>query len=293
MASKEYLARYLSGPADTGKVKRKKKREHAASTTRVIDEEEQATSHWQKSLPRGGIRDDDDDDQPSFDDAALRLLAKRRAAGLEDELDVGATSRRQRHDSSDEEEQDKPKRVRHDSDSETDDGHRRPDANAPAERDGGPTNETVYRDKSGRKITVHDHQRDVEAQRREIEDKARKEKEWRMGRVQRQQVQEQRAQMQQSSFSRYADDKQLNQNLKQVDRWGDPLANFGKNKARRADPNRPTYAGAWAPNRYMIRPGFRWDGVDRSNGYEGKLLLKQNERAHLKEAAYKWSSEDM
>lgn len=31
-----------------------------------------------------------------------------------------------------------------------------------------------------------------------------------------------------------------------------------------------------APNRYNIKPGFRWDGVIRGNGFENKYLQEQN-----------------
>lgn len=51
--------------------------------------------------------------------------------------------------------------------------------------------------------------------------------------------------------------------------------------------------GEFMPNRFGISPGHRWDGVDRSNGYEKKWLDKQNSKLAQEEEAYKWSTEDM
>ncbi|VDO98218.1 unnamed protein product [Soboliphyme baturini] len=53
----------------------------------------------------------------------------------------------------------------------------------------------------------------------------------------------------------------------------------------------PKYTGPLPPpNRFGILPGFRWDGLDRSNGFEDKLLSQKNLRKAEEEEYYKWSS---
>ncbi|RIA89180.1 Pre-mRNA-splicing factor of RES complex-domain-containing protein [Glomus cerebriforme] len=93
----------------------------------------------------------------------------------------------------------------------------------------------------------------------------------------------------------YKDDKDLNEELKAKERWNDPAEMFltkKKNKKKAGD--RPRYQGPPAPpNRFNIQPGFRWDGIDRSNGYERQYFEKRNTRAALASEAYKWSVEDM
>uniref|UniRef100_S4NSA2 BUD13 homolog n=3 Tax=Pararge aegeria TaxID=116150 RepID=S4NSA2_9NEOP len=97
-------------------------------------------------------------------------------------------------------------------------------------------------------------------------------------------------------FARYKDDGDLESKLKDVERQGDPMLRYIKDKKRERGelgPEKPMYKGNFAPNRFNIRPGYRWDGVDRSNGYEKKYFEQQSKRKAQEEEVYKWSTEDM
>ncbi|XP_025420011.1 BUD13 homolog [Sipha flava] len=104
----------------------------------------------------------------------------------------------------------------------------------------------------------------------------------------------------QKPLARYADDQDLENLLKSKIRDGDPMLEYiTKNKSEGSESPDGVrhevreFRGFCPPNRFGIRPGSRWDGVNRSNGYEEKWLLQQNSQKALEDEAYKWSCSDM
>ncbi|CAG8763558.1 2339_t:CDS:2, partial [Racocetra persica] len=90
------------------------------------------------------------------------------------------------------------------------------------------------------------------------------------------------------------DDKELNEEQKSKERWNDPAALFLTKKSKKKEPSRPKYQGPPPPpNRFNIPPGYRWDGIDRSNGFERAYFEKRNARSAMAGEAYSWSVEDM
>lgn len=159
--------------------------------------------------------------------------------------------------------------------------------------------ETVFRDKSGRKRNLKLERLE---QRKKAEDSKREEQyaQWGKGlaqcRQQQQNVEDAIKEMQ-KPFARYIDDEDLDRMLREQEREGDPMANFIKKSKAKENKNKkekPRYSGpAPPPNRFNIWPGYRWDGVDRSNGFEQKRFARLASKKAVEELAYKWSVEDM
>lgn len=156
--------------------------------------------------------------------------------------------------------------------------------------------ETVYRDATGRRIDIT--MRRAEA-RREAEAEALKEKalkEAQTGDVQRVLKAQRREELEEAKFmplARHIDDEDLNAELKQRQRWNDPAAMFLTDKKEgRSVTGKLVYKGTAPPNRYGIRPGYRWDGVDRSNGWEAERFKALNRRTRNKELDFAWQTDE-
>ena len=131
--------------------------------------------------------------------------------------------------------------------------------------------------------------------------------------------------------ARGRDDADMNERMRERERWEDPALGFltrgkkkkekkkRKGKGRGGDEedgdrdgdgdgdeesgddggNRgksvtglPLYAGAAPPNRYGIKPGHRWDGVDRGNGFEREYFKARNRRENAETLEYAWQMDE-
>lgn len=164
---------------------------------------------------------------------------------------------------------------------------------------GGKAQETIYRDASGRIINVAMKRAELRRKAEEDERKKVEELESSKGDVQRREKEARLRQLEDAKtlkVSRYADDEEMNAELKEKDRWNDPAMQFlssgtggskGKSKS-----NRKVYMGASEPNRYGIKPGYRWDGVDRSTGFERQWFAARNKITATKELEYAWEMDE-
>lgn len=176
--------------------------------------------------------------------------------------------------------------------------------------------ETVYRDKEGKRLEGVEEFLHLQQGQPKPEDKPL---EWGKGLTQKREAEARQAALElekDKPFARSRDDPELDKMLKERVRWGDPMAHLVKKKnvehvLENLDEDEkiresgfiipqdiPSHSwlkrGVDPPaNRYGIKPGRHWDGVDRSNGFERGLFKRQNEKRATETEAYLWSVADM
>lgn len=172
----------------------------------------------------------------------------------------------------------------------------------------------VFRDKEGKRI----NQEDIQKAKRDEKPKE-KHIEWGKGLVQKRAAEARVKELEDEKdqpFARTRDDPELDSMLKNRLRWGDPMAHLVKRKDTDfllndlGDDEKMKESGfivpqnvpahSWLkrgvdppPNRYGIKPGRHWDGVDRSNGYEKDMYKLKNDKQATEQEAYLWSVADM
>lgn len=166
-------------------------------------------------------------------------------------------------------------------------------------RKSGKEEETVYRDATGRRIDISMRRAEARKAAAEAEEKERQAKEALKGQVQQEEARKRREQLEDAklmTFARTADDVEMNEELKDKERWNDPMMQFmtekKSSKTKGKPKRRPIYQGGAPPNRYGIKPGYRWDGVDRGNGFEAERFKAINRREMNKGLEYSWQMDE-
>lgn len=155
--------------------------------------------------------------------------------------------------------------------------------------------ETIYRDSSGRIIDIRAQEAHERALERERQLKEAERKAWSQGVVQKQEkrrAEEQLASVRDKSIARRATDEEFNKHFREQERADDPALAF-MTKKREKGPQKPKYKGPWPPNRFNIAPGYRWDGVDRGNGFEKALIERKGVLENREREARAWGQADM
>jgi len=175
-------------------------------------------------------------------------------------------------------------------------------------RGGAAEGETSHREAGGRRVADAALQREAARARTAAADQEAAARKALRGDVQVEEARRRREALEDAAampLARRADDVEMNADMKVQARWNDPMAQFASEKKRDGlagaaagkagggrVKGRPVYAGPAQPNRYGIRPGYRWDGVDRSNGFEAERFKALNRRERNKGLDYAWQMDE-
>ncbi|KAG9146356.1 hypothetical protein Leryth_018409 [Lithospermum erythrorhizon] len=178
--------------------------------------------------------------------------------------------------------------------------------------------EPVYRNKiTGERMSKEEF---LKSREKKKEEKPKEIKlEWGKGLAQKRESEQEMRELElekEKPFARTRDDPDLDKELKERVRWGDPMAHLVKRKPLESvlpdlgNNDKMKESGfiipqevpshSWIirgigapPNRYGIKPGRHWDGVDRSTGFEKESFKRTNEKQATEKEAYLWSVADM
>ena len=141
--------------------------------------------------------------------------------------------------------------------------------------------ETVYRNKDGGAVPISSTEKKY--------DDKESDPSWNLGTIQKRQMMQNNYEIEairEGTFARSVDD--VDKYKKDIARDGDPMMKYQTNT------NKKVYKGPPPkPNRFGIMPGYRWDGIDRGNGFEEKVLASLYAKGRKEEERYKWSCADM
>lgn len=142
--------------------------------------------------------------------------------------------------------------------------------------------ETIYRDSSGKIINLETRRNELLKQKVEEEkSKLEKQESINKGDLDKLEAENFNEKLKDSkSFQVSKADVEFNEFMKSKQRFEDPLQSFTTTTSTPTTgaTGRPNYNKGINPNnRFNIKAGYFWDGIDRSNGFEELIMRKRNE----------------
>lgn len=162
----------------------------------------------------------------------------------------------------------------------------------------GKSAQTVYRNKDGKRIEREEWVDMQQKKKKRKSDYPEQELEWGGGLKQRDNQEAEKEELTRIAaqpFARFEPDQKYMDELKAKQDWNDPM----RKNQEDAEQTAPSFQGdnqsapavakkmpqcphqPW-PNRYNIKPGYRWDGKVRGNGHEKRWLENKNHQEFLK-----------
>ncbi|KAJ2125850.1 Pre-mRNA-splicing factor cwc26 [Coemansia sp. RSA 720] len=153
--------------------------------------------------------------------------------------------------------------------------------------------QTVHRSKTGQIIDIEQQSRDEADQVERSKHLQALHTEWNKGVVQQRQRADEERRIEHVRATGTVDyGNELDEERRAKKHWNDPALKFLEAKPKKTA-RVPEYKGQAPPNRFGIRPGYRWDGVDRSNGFEKDMLLSRASANARQAENYSYSVADL
>ena len=153
--------------------------------------------------------------------------------------------------------------------------------------------DTIYRDRNGHKVDLQQLQ---QQQQQQQETRKPSTPIWGTGLAQQKSQAAGRERKRgdgMAPLARYEIDSSVDREKRAAVRFDDPMAEHLAARKGATAARNPSHRGPTPPNRFGIPPGLRWDGVDRSNGYEEQFFLVQVLGRSRAQEAHARATQDM
>eukprot|EP00930_Biecheleria_cincta_P028519 TRINITY_DN1990_c0_g1_i1.p1 TRINITY_DN1990_c0_g1~~TRINITY_DN1990_c0_g1_i1.p1 ORF type:complete len:666 (+),score=177.78 TRINITY_DN1990_c0_g1_i1:69-2000(+) len=158
--------------------------------------------------------------------------------------------------------------------------------------------QTVYRNREGKRIEREEWVDQQQKKKKKKSDYPEQELEWGGGLKQRDSLEAEKEELVRIAaqpFARFEPDQRYMEELKAKQDWNDPMRKNQEEEEQKAPTlttegqsvaaaakKRPQCPHQPWPNRYDIKPGYRWDGKVRGNGHEQRWLANKNHQEFLR-----------